>query len=302
MQSAPLSLYLELQKGSHVSLESAAKIALAWNNLVVQTFAIIDPSADVRVELLDAVDSSLGYRSLVKAVGTVAKQHPWVAGGIGGVLGAFFMTPLEHFSEHIWKDIYASIGHVEDAEQCAKDDPEKVRASAEKAQGPNFAPTEKRELFVQLEREPIILGAAVAPSIIRKPSPEMFIPRIDFARRAGIQALTTETVQKRTSSERMKVVLLTPKLQPKELMWQFADESGRPFSAKMKDADYLRALEEHRTGAELMIGLWMDIQVETKLETVGGVWAEKSREITKVYSPILSSGTARTSDLFDDQR
>lgn len=301
MQSAPLSLYLELQEGSHVSLESAAKIALAWNDLVVQTFTIIDPSADVRVELIDAVDSSLGYRSVVKAVGKVAKQHPIVAGGIGGVLGTFFAIPLTHFGEHIWEDIYAAVGHVDDAKQCAVDDPENVRLNAEKGRNSSFAPTQKRELFTQLEREPIILGAAVTPSITVKPPPALFVPRADFAGRAGIDVVTTETVQKRTTSERLKVVLLTPKLQPKQLMWQFADESGRPFSAKMKDVDYLKALEEHRTGAELMIGLWMDIQVETKLETVGGIWSETSRDVTKVYSPVLSATSVRSPQLFDDQ-
>jgi hypothetical protein len=301
MQRAPLSLYLELQGGSHVNLESAARIALAWNALVVETFAIIDPSADIRVELIDAVDSSLGYRSVVTAVGKVAKQHPYIAGGIGGVLGTFFTIPLTHFGEHIWEDIYAAVGHVDDAKQRAIDDPENVRLSAEKARNSNFAPREKQELFTQLEREPIILGAAVTPSITVKPPPALFVPRAEFAGRAGIDAVTTETVEKRTTSERMRVILLTPKLQPKQLMWQFADESGRPFSAKMKDAEYLKALEEHRTGAELMIGLWMDIQVETKLETDSGIWTEKSREVTKVYSPVLSSASLGSSQLFDDQ-
>lgn len=300
MQAAPLSLYLELQKGSHVSLESAARIALAWNNLVVETFAIIDPSAEIRVELIDAVDSSLGYRSLIKAISKVAKQHPYIAGGIGGVMGTFFSIPLSHFGEHIWEEIYAAIGHVDDARQCAIDDPEKVRLSAEKGRSSSFAAPQKRELFTQLEREPIILGAAVTPSITIKPPPALFIPRAEFAGRAGIDAITTETVEKRTISERMRVILLTPKLQPKELMWQFAGEDGRPFSAKMRDANYLKALEEHRTGAELMIGLWMDIQVETKLETVGGIWAEKSLEVTKVYSPILSAGALGSPQLFGD--
>lgn len=295
--SVPLSLYLELQDHSHANLESASRIALAWNNLVIETFAIIDPSAEVRVEFLDAVESSLGFRSLIKVVSKVAKQHPFIAGGLGGVVSIFFSEPITHISEDVWAKIYAAVGHTHDAERCAAEDPEGVKEQAAKAQHATFAAPQRRELFHQLEREPVIVSAGAMPSLTEKPPPPLIVPRADFAPRAGIVAVSQDTAQRKKTSERLPVILLTPKLKAKELMWEFADESGHTFSAKMKDPDFIRALEEGRTGAELKIGLQMEIEVETKLETVNGLWTVKSRDVTKVYSPILP----RAPDLFGDQ-
>ncbi len=99
----------------------------------------------------------------------------------------------------------------------------------------------------------------------------------------------------------MSVVLLTAKLEPKELMWRFADEAGEPFSAKMTDPNFIRALEEGRTGGDLKIGLMMDIELETKQESASGFWSDKAKTVTKVYSPILPPSGSRQPQFFDDQ-
>jgi hypothetical protein len=294
----PLSLYLELEKGSLASLQSASKIALAWNDLVIETFALIDPSADIRIELLDAVEGSLGIRSLIKATSKVAKQHPLIAGALAAVVGNFFMTPVQDISHDVWQQIYAAVGYTPgEAAKCADEDPAGLKEQAAKAQHAAFAAPQKRELFLQLERESVITSAGAVPSIIEKPPRPLIVPRADFGPRAGVVAISQETVEKKTVSERLPVILLTPKLKAKELMWEFADESGRTFSAKMKDPDYITALEQGRTGAELKIGLEMEIEVQTKLETINGLWTVKSRDVTKVYSPLLPSAP----DLFCDQ-
>jgi hypothetical protein len=266
--------------------------------LILATFAIIDPSADVRIELLDAVEGSLGIRSLITATSKVAKQHPLIAGTLAAVVGHFFMTPVDDISHHLWEEIYTAAGYPpEDAGRCAAEDPERLKEQAAKAQHTAFAAPQKRELFVQLERESAITSAGATPSIVEKPPAPLIVPRADFGPRVGLVTVAQETVEKRRVSERLPVILLTPKLKAKELMWEFADESGRTFSAKMKDPDYIRALELGRTGAELMIGLRMEIEVETRLETVNGIWTVKSRDVTKVYSPLLPPPP----DLFGDE-
>jgi hypothetical protein len=297
----PLSLYLGLQDGQLANLESASRIALAWNNLVLETFAIIDPSADVRIQLLDAVESSLGFRSIIRATSKVAKQHPIIAGALGAVVGNFLMTPVQDISHDVWEKIYEAAGFAPgEAKKCAVEDPDKVKEQASKAQHAAFAAPQKRELFLQLDREPVITSVGPMPSIMLgdKPPPALIVPRSDFAPRAGVVVVSQETSEKKTTSERLPVILLTPKLKAKELMWEFADETGRPFSAKMKDPDFISALEQGRTGAELKIGLKMEIEVETKLETVDGLWIVKSRDVTKVYSPRLPAAP----DLFGDHR
>jgi hypothetical protein len=297
-EGVPLSLYLELEKDRLANLQSASKIALAWNDLILETFAIIDPSADVRIELLDAIEGSLGIRSLIRATTKVAKQHPLIAGTLAAIVGHFFMTPVDDISHEVWRKIYEAVGYTPGvAAKCADEDPDRLKEQAAKAQHTAFAAPQKRELFLQLEREPVITSAGAMPSIVEKPPMPLIVPRADFGPRAGVVAISQETVDKKRVSERLPVILLTPKLKAKELMWEFADDSGRTFSAKMRDPDYIRALEEGRSGAELMIGLRMDIEVETKLETVAGIWTVKSRDVTKVYSPVLPP----TPNLFGNQ-
>ena len=41
----------------------------------------------------------------------------------------------------------------------------------------------------------------------------------------------------------------------------------------------------------------MEIEVKTKMETVAGIWTVKSREVPKVFSPVLPSAP----NLFGDQ-
>jgi hypothetical protein len=66
-------------------------------------------------------------------------------------------------------------------------------------------------------------------------------------------------------------------------MWRFDD--GTEFSAKMKDADFLNALEHGATGMELKVGNEMKIQFEKKQEKRDGVWHEIEVNAVKVYEP-----------------
>lgn len=295
-QSAPLTLFLELEPNKSVNLESAARIALAWNDLIVEVFAIIDPSIDVRVELLDAVEGSLGLRSIVRAMGRVAEQHPWLAGAISGVLSAFFLKPVDDLSEMFWRHVYEAIGEAfnEDPESPER---KKLAEQAAIAQRPNVAARQKGELFAQLERDPVICAAGMSPSHTWKPP--MLVPRADFAMRSSAKSIQQETIERRTVTKRISVILLTAKLEPKKLTWRFADEDGEPFSAKMNDADFIQRLGSHHTGIELRIGLDMEIELEMKQDLIGGVWMDTAKTVTKVFRPVLTPLPVSDPQLFD---
>lgn len=284
MQSVPLTLFLELEEGRSVSLESAAHIALAWNDLIVEIFSIIDPSIDVRVELLDAVESSLGLRSIVRAVGRVPKKHPVLAGIIGGILATFFNKPVDDLADWCWDKVYEAVGGALNPDP---DSPErkKIAEQVEVALRDNVAAKQKADLFICLEREPVITAARASPSHTWKPP--LVVPRSEFATRAGVTVLHHDVMDRRTIRKRMSAVLLTAKLEPKELTWRFADENGEPFSAKMKDIDFINRLNAKHTGLELRIGFDMEIEIEAKQELVGGVWVNRERAVTKVLRPSL---------------
>lgn len=296
--SAPLTLFLELEQGKSVNLESAARIALAWNDLIVEIFAILDPDAVVRIDLIDAVEGSLAFRSIVRAVSRVAKQNPLLAGVIAAIVGIFFLKPAEDAASLFWKAVYEAVGEVINPDPAS---PERVEFDnkVQIAQRDNVANRQKRQLFVELEREPVIVGAGAFPSHTVKPP--IVLPRSEFVTRAGVISVSNETIQRRTMTRRMNVILLTAKLEPKQLMWRFADDTGEPFSAKMTDPKFIQALEEGRTGGDLKIGLMMDIELETKQESVSGFWSDNAKSVTHVYSPTLPPAGAREPQFFDDE-
>lgn len=296
--SAPLTLFLELEPEKSVSLESAARIALAWNDLIIEIFAIIDPSADVRVELIDAVESSLGLRSIIKAIGKVSEQHPLMAGAISGLLSAFFLKPVNDLADVFWPQVYHVVGEFLNPDPNS-DDRKKLLEQAEIAQRANVAARQKGELFAQLERDPAIRGARMSPSHTWKPP--LIVPRAEFAERSNSVVVEQEAIERRTVKARERVILLTAKLEPKQLTWRFADLDGEPFSAKMKDADFIGKLASPHTGIELRIGLEMDIEMETKQDLIGGFWVNKERAVTKVFSPLLTPLVPTGSDLFNRQ-
>lgn len=279
-ETSPLSLYLELEAGRLVGLESAARIALAWNALIVEVFAVVDPSVEINIELLDAVEGSLGFRARVEAICRVAGQKPIMTAGLAAVLGAFFLKPIDDAAEWFWPQVYEAVGQAFNATAAEIAD---LAKRVEIAQRDNVAALQKRELFVHLERDRAIVSAGAVLSHTEKP--RLVVPRTEFVTRAGIVTVESVSAQNRTVERRIKVILLTAKLEPKQFMWRFADEEGEPFSAKMVDPDFIEGLQRHRTGVDMKIGLEMDVLVKSDEQLFGDRWVKGNQRITRVYSP-----------------
>src|SRR5689334_10882990 len=66
-QETPLSLYIELEEGTKPDIEVVARAALAFGQGIREAAFVIDPSLEVRVQLVSGSESSLSLNSLIRA-------------------------------------------------------------------------------------------------------------------------------------------------------------------------------------------------------------------------------------------
>jgi hypothetical protein len=149
---------------------------------------------------------------------------------------------------------------------------------------PKLAQEQKVEIYREVARDPSIRGIGVGTEHGKRPA--AVVPRSEFNMRAG-SPIGEVTVEKRTHSSTIKVVLIRPTLKGTPRSWSFQQGSLPEFSAKMKDEEFLQAIEEGRVSIPLRVGIEMEIELKAIEQKEGEVWVVKEREVTKVYRPIV---------------
>ncbi len=64
----PFSLYLDLEPGQLIDLDSAAKISLALSSAIREAAFVLDPSISVRVMLLSGTEGSFSLNTFIKSL------------------------------------------------------------------------------------------------------------------------------------------------------------------------------------------------------------------------------------------
>lgn len=284
MNNIPLSLYIDLHEGTVADLEVVAKTALAWDALIKEVFFIIDPSLDIKVEMVNGTEGSLSLNAIIKAISKVTEDNPKTAGAIAGILAIFISVPIQHASEHFWEDVYEIIGHKDETDEEESHNLKKgIDKDISIAIDDNVAPNQKKNLFAEAYKDPAIRGIGVTIRSGKKP--KNLVPREEFQNRVNKEEIIKETVERQTVYKTKSVTLIRPVLKAQAAMWRFREASGNEFSAKMKDPDYIEALESKRTGIQLAIGIEMLIEFEYKQENENGQWVDEEISVRRVLSP-----------------
>ncbi|RSV41504.1 hypothetical protein CA234_09525 [Sphingomonas sp. ABOLE] len=292
-EGAPISLYLDLAPGRVADLSVVAYAALAWDALIKEIASVVDPSLDVRVELVSGEDGSLWLRSLIKAISKVSKEHPWTAGALSAIVSTFLMFPVNHTVEDMWKEIFKAAGHEDGiSDEDAKKIADHVTANLRN----QVAVSHKQRIFREVERDPSIIGLGSAPNIHRKP--KTLIPRSQFFLLSGEHAAEVESFERREIWKHdYNVVLVRPVLVADPRRWRF-QHGGVEFSATMNDRVFLNAIGERHTGLELGEGIEMRVDLRVKQERHAGAWVDKEQFVERVIypTPAITSGLHFPSD------
>lgn len=279
----PISLYIDLLPGTSAEIEVVSRAAIAWSELIREAVFLVEPFAEVRVELVSGTKGSINLNSLINASrGVVNDPKKLKAVAIG--LALFFSGQIKDWVigkalDQAWEAASAEIAEIwRSLSDEEKDDIGRVvtivvhsKATQDKA----------RAVYSELRKDERITGVGVALEHGRKPSD--LVPRSDFAARCGEQSVLEETVRRRTGTDRLMLTLVAPSLSEADLKWKF-DLAGKTVWAHMDDLDFrARIMPGSTSPPHMLAGILMDVDLETSEELKDGVWQIVDQRVKKVH-------------------
>lgn len=284
MQEEALGLYFKLKPGEKADLEIISSAAIAWVETLRATARAIDPDAEIRVELVDADESSLIFNTLVEWLEKNVEQRldRLAVGGqklprtrkLALALAIFVITTgiptyLEYF----------------DSSEFTDEDRATMKHIQEKLDADVAVQTAKRKFYRTLEREPSIVGVGIKEA--PKGDPIFIVPSAVFSEAGGLWVLEEEGVQQQISQPVLEVTLVKPALVHTPRSWTFKPDGLPEFDAVMRDAKVLRAIQEKRFPADFGEGVRMTVRLEVNEVFVDGQWklVRGGRSVMRVISP-----------------
>lgn len=297
LEASGISLYFELGDGETADLSVIASAALAWDSLIKEIASIVDPSLNLRIELVSGEQGSLWLKSLLRATHKVATNHPFISGALGAIVSAFLLAPVTHIGEIAGHKAFDLAG-IQWDDGISPEDVKKISDAVTANLRNKNALNYKSEIFRHIERDPAIVGLGAGTSLTNKP--RTIVPRSEFHSRSEPPTKFTPAAKYRELPEdNCSVVLIKPVLVSKPSVWRFQRGSSQ-FSATMEDKEFLEAIGSRHTGLELGQGIEMTVNLLTKQEFINGVWENKKISVVRVVSSAPRSSSE--SELFPDQK
>lgn len=271
---APVSLYLDLERGKVADMEVVARAALAFSAAIKEAAFIIDPSLEIRVELASGTEGSLSLNSILRNLKN--------AKGETLTLAAIAFIVLSWFSNHALDYAFDKIADAVTGENHQEFTPEQrdeLAAIVRQALADGVAKPKVQEVYRALERDPAIKGVGATQEPGARPA--IIVPRTEFAERAGHAEPVDQTVSRRVVSEWVHVVLISPVLVEGNRRWKFRSSQGE-FGASIKDAGFVESVLKGTTSIRMKAGIEMDIYLETTEEFRNGVWEIVDRSVSGV--------------------
>jgi len=281
MSDGELSLYFGLQEGQRADLEVVAAAALEWVASIRAAAREIEPSAQIRVELINAAESSLRLNAILDwleaqlaRIDEGSGKH-WRLKKLAIALAIFVPTVGYPTYEFYLGD-----------KSFTSEDRKTLHELLDTVKKNPEIGVHRQNFFKAIERDRSITSTGVSEGHHDRPVIE--VPRDQFAERTGVWQILSEDEQERTTRTIVDVLLVAPTLVPTPRAWIFQLLEGLPeFSAIMKDKRFLSALEHNHVRERLRVGIRMTIRLEIKEKKVDGAWVlkHKGRSVIEVISP-----------------
>jgi hypothetical protein len=281
LATEPVSLYIDLVPGAKADLEVIARAALAFSGAVREFAYIIDPSLEVRIELVSGTESSLSLNSWFKS--KLARQLDSLS--LAALSTGILMWLGIHAAEFAYDEVLRAItGHGEMAEIS----PEQIDALAKKVVQAIEAQNGTQHataLFRELESDPAINGVGAT----REPGarPANIIPRTEFHNRT-VQASGHGTLESdgrrdpRTVITIETLTLVSPVLLKGNRRWKFLGRDGE-FGAVIKDPTFLDSVLRGLSAIPMAGGIRMEVELQTISDPIEqGAWQVRVRNILRV--------------------
>lgn len=271
-EEAAVSLYLDLEKGQAADIEVVARAALSFAAAIKALAQELSPEADVRVELVSGTEGSLSLNSLIKGTGMLVSRERLKL--IAWTIAVYFALETRDYTfgrvmDHLFGE------RQTEAPELSDGDIQRIVSALERSSATN----QLRQVFREAERDPAIQGVGV--TTVPGERPVVIVPRDQFSTR-GAGPGREVTVTKRTTVERVTVVLVSPVLVAGNRRWKFRGPQGE-FGAPVRDEPFIDRVLSGTTPVPMVAGIFMDIELETDEERLDGVWAPQARRVVRVF-------------------
>ncbi len=262
----PVSLYFGLHDGKKADLEIVSRAAIEWVNSVRHSAKIIDPSVEIRVEFVNAHESSLSINTILDWGETQLERlenikHRRLA-SLAVALAIFLLIDAGPASDY-W------FGGPDELELSAEDRALLNKFLEEISRSEELKKS-NRSFYNVISNDKAVRSVGICE--FPGSSPAYSVPSSQFGERSGLWEHESDP-NDRPAERISDVILETPDLSDKDLKWRFKDiTTGKPFTAKMRDEEFVRLLEEGGVKENLRKGIKMQILIRFTERFVDGEW------------------------------
>ncbi|WMS41046.1 hypothetical protein RDV64_13220 [Acuticoccus sp. MNP-M23] len=291
-EQSEVTLYIGLERGYYADLEVVGEAAAAWARSVKAAARAINAEFTVQIKLESMEEGSLKLNALLD---WGEEQLDQLKRGSGrypllsktAMAMAVFLIFTAGPTYLAYESYFSSEGT-----ELSDEDRERMDELIELLRRDDDVEEQSQQFFRTLERDTHIQAVGLAPE--RSTVPIALVNRNQFAELGGLFAREAETDLglTETSDERIRrsekdVILISPVLENKPRSWKFREEGFDPFTAVMRDKNFLAALENANIREDLRANIRMTIILELKERKVGGVWElrHKGRSVLRVLDP-----------------
>ncbi len=274
----PVSLYVDLVEGAKADLVVVARAALIFASAIRDVAYVVDPSMDVRIELISGTESSLSLNSILKA--KIADQIGRIslAALAFGIISWIGKESADYAFQHI-------VDRIVSHEESASIPPQQIEAIVKKTieafqkQGRQKG----QRLFMELDTDPAIVGIGVTQQ--QGERPDYIVPKSDFRRRSFDDEEEPMDIairpQRRTRTEIETLTLVSPVLLESKRKWKFIGKEGE-FGAAIKDGLFLDDVLRGKSAIPLAAGVKLEVELQTIEDPFQGAWVVQQRNVLRV--------------------
>jgi hypothetical protein len=262
-------------------LEALSRAAIAWAEVIREAAFLVDPFLEVRVELVSGTEGSINLNSRIRAIrGTLSdkKKLKAIALGVATFFGLKFGDWLigKGFDE-AWDWLKTEYHELQ---TLSADEQSEVQQIVRQIVDAKSTRAKVTRVYGELAQDEAVTGVGV--SLTPAAHPPHVVPRSEFANRAGVVSIEEEIIERRRERDKVTLTLLAPALDEEDHKWKF-QLGSKTVWAHMGDADFRKRLEPGSNAAPRMVmGIRMEVELETTQEKRDGVWVTIDQTVEKV--------------------
>ena len=286
MREEHLILHFDTAPGRYPDTIVAAKALIEWSELIQATLLAIDPSDRVALEIAGVEKGSTRFPNVLRFLNDQAAnvkeawvEYPHLKAIVAGAAHTFYTSIVA-------AGVTLALAPDEQTVRLSDDDRALLKRYEETARQSEAVREANKKLYSTVQPDTAIEGIGAGTGWTRNEN-LLIVPRSEFAERSGLwEPDFDEPEQKRPRADVWDVVLLKAPFSSEPKSWRFARD-GLPFTATMKDPQFLQAIAERRVPISLQEGVSMRVEIQYSERLVGQVWETipRSRKITRVLSP-----------------